>query len=297
MVKSGAMGTFRLAGLGMLTVAAVSCGQKAGDQSQLKIYGGKKTTSGEWLSTVAITGANGRMFCSGTAINPRLVITAAHCVQGSDNPNSLRVYTGDGTEGGAVSPQYKTVKFAYSPKYGRNPGGWNDIAYLVLDHDLNLPANAYVPVLTDETEIKELLKAGVTSHIVGFGNRDGGGFGVKYEADAPITTVNDIEVGIGNNGKDSCQGDSGGPAYGQLKSGEWRVYGIVSRGGACGLGGIWGLMHANICWVEKDSGVKLGLPAGFCDKDAPTPPTDETPEIDPSSVPGEEPVTAPTPSI
>ena len=95
------------------------------------------------------------------------------------------------------------------------------------------------------------------------GNRDGGGYGVKYEVDVPITKVGDNEVGLGNNGKDSCQGDSGGPAYARLKNGAWRVFGVVSRGGACGTGGIYGRMNANICWVQEDSGVDLGL-SEFC---------------------------------
>jgi V8-like Glu-specific endopeptidase len=253
-------------GWGFLASAVLGCGAVEDTASELKIYGGKKTKAGEWLNTVAITSGSGRMFCSGTVVHPRLVITAAHCVQGMSNPNSLRVYTGEGVEGGQVSPQYKAVKFDSSPKYGRNPGGWNDIAYIVVDKDIQVPSSAIVPILTDEEEAAELLKKGATSRIVGFGNRNGGGFGVKYETDAAVTSVNKNEVSIGNNGKDSCQGDSGGPAFGQLANGQWRVYGVVSRGGACGTGGIYGIMSANICWIQEDSGVSLDLPEGYCDK-------------------------------
>ncbi len=253
-------------GWGFLASVVFACGSQQDQDSALKIYGGKKTKAGEWLNTVAITNSSGRMFCSGTVVHPRLVITAAHCVQGTSNPSSLRVYTGEGVEGGSVSPQYKGVKFAASPKYGRNPGGWNDIAYIVVDKDIAIPSSSIVPILTDADETAELLKKGVNSRIVGFGNRNGGGFGVKYETDAGITSVNDNEVSIGSNGKDSCQGDSGGPAFGQLANGEWRVYGVVSRGGACGTGGIYGLMSANICWAQDDSGVALKLPEGYCDQ-------------------------------
>ena len=66
--------------------------------------------------------------------------------------------------------------------------------------------------------------------------------GLKYEVDT--TVVKNIstsipydalsEIAVGGGGKDSCNGDSGGPVYGQLKTGEWRVYGVTSRGGACG---------------------------------------------------------------
>lgn len=257
--RPGVLASF---GLSCLASGLLSCSASEPQDSQSKIYGGIKTKAGEWLSTVALV-SNGRMFCTGTAISPQLVITAAHCIQGSSNPRRIGVYVGEGSEGGRVTAQYTVEKMAYSPKYSRNVEGWNDIAYLVLDKPMDLPESAYIPVLTDAEETAETLQTGLTSYLVGFGNRDGGGFGVKYEVDVAITKVGDNEVYLGNNGKDSCQGDSGGPAFAKLSNGEWRVYGVVSRGGACGTGGIYGRMNANICWIQEDSGVDLGF-TDFC---------------------------------
>jgi len=249
-------------GLCVAAAGMLGCGPVKEEGSQTKIFGGVKTKDGEWMSTVALV-SNGRMFCSGTAISPTVVITAAHCVQGTSNPSRLGIYVGEGVEGGRVTPQYTAIKAAYSPKYSRNLDGWNDIAYLVLEKPIDLPKTAFIPVLTNTEETAALLQTGLDSYIVGFGNRDGGGFGMKYEVDVAITKVGDNEVSLGNNGKDSCQGDSGGPAYAKLESGDWRVYGVVSRGGACGTGGIYGRMNANICWIQEDSGVDLGL-AEYC---------------------------------
>ncbi|HYX38136.1 MAG TPA: trypsin-like serine protease [Oligoflexus sp.] len=249
-------------GLSCLTVGLLSCSASEPQDSQSKIYGGVKTKAGEWLSTVALV-SNGRMFCTGTAISPKVIITAAHCIQGS-NPSRIGVYVGEGNEGGRVTAQYTAVKLNYSPKYSRDIEGWNDIAYLVLDKPLDLPEMAYIPVLTDADETDAVLQTGLDSYLVGFGNRDGGGFGVKFEVDVAITKVGDNEVALGNNGKDSCQGDSGGPAFVKLKNGDWRVFGVVSRGGACGTGGIYGRMNANICWIQEDSGVDLGF-ADYCE--------------------------------
>lgn len=238
---------------------AVGCGQVDDTSSDTKVYGGSKVASGAWQSVVAITQKSSGMYCSGTAIAPTVVITAAHCAKGFSAAN-VAVYTGNGVEGGRVQGQYPAKVIKYSPLYNTT----NDISYIVLSKPLDLPASAYVPVLTNKAEIAELTKIGATGHIVGFGNRDDGGFGVKFEVDASVTQVTSNEIYIGGSGKDSCNGDSGGPVFGKLANGEWRVYGITSRGGACGTGGIYGLMHANICWVQESSGVNLGLPAGTC---------------------------------
>lgn len=260
----------------LMAVISVACGEAGQQTSESKVYGGNAVAKGAWQSTVALSSGRS-MYCSGTAISPYVVISAAHCAVGK-KPSSVTVYTGDGKDGGYVKGQYQVAKIVASPDYNGNKG--NDISYLVLKTPLDLPESAYIPVLTDAKEIKELLAVNAKAHIVGYGLRNGGDFGLKFEVDTTVvknisTLLSydaDNEIAIGGGGKDSCNGDSGGPVYGQLKTGEWRVYGVTSRGGACGTGGIYGLMHANICWIQKDSGINLNLPAGVCG-DAPSDPT------------------------
>lgn len=250
-----------------IAMLAIACGspETATQNSKLDIYGGSKVEKGEWRSTVAITN-NGTMFCSGTVVHPRLVITAAHCVRTIGNARSLGVYVGLGREGGQVQQITAVEKFAYSPRYSQGFNGWNDIAYLKLAEDINVLEENIPQILTKPEEMEEILQVGKTVRLVGYGVRDDRGFGLKYEVDAPITSFNSNEVKIGRNGRDSCQGDSGGPAYGQLEDGSWRVFGVVSRGGRCGTGGIWGRMSANICWVQSSSEVDLALPEGTCEE-------------------------------
>ncbi|RYZ66998.1 MAG: trypsin-like serine protease, partial [Proteobacteria bacterium] len=230
------------------------------------IYGGKATAQGEFYSAVAITNRYLGVFCSGTAITPTVIVTAAHCVEMLQTPADNYVYVGSGKEAGQFLGQFQVKSAKANPNYSPwASSGQNDIAYVTLAEPIPLPASAFVPVLTKKSEIAEVIRSGKATRVVGFGDRSDRGYGVKYQVDAPITRIGSNEVGIGGNGKDSCQGDSGGPAYGQLANGQWRVFGVVSRGGACGSGGIYGLMHANICWVQKDSGIDLGLPKGTCD--------------------------------
>ncbi|MBC7658908.1 MAG: trypsin-like serine protease [Chitinophagaceae bacterium] len=240
-----------------------ACG-KTDSHATLSIYGGRPVLNEQRLNAVALTDNNG-FFCTGTAVTPTLVITAAHCTDG-ESPDNVRIYVGNGITGGNMQGQYAVTKFVANPLYNQaDPESDHDSAYLVLKTPLDLPASAYTPILTDPVEMKELLRDGQDTYLVGFGIDKKQNAGIKNEVKAKVRKVLGSEVSLGGAGRDGCQGDSGGPAYGQLTSGEWRVYGITSRGGDCGNGGIWGLMSDNICWVAKDSGVTdLSLPAGTC---------------------------------
>lgn len=261
-------------GSGFFALASSGCGTSEPSLSNEKIFGGSRVESGRWMSTVAVIDKYIGMKCTGTAVNPYLVITAAHCVVGFKATNTS-IYVGDGREGGSVRGQYPAEAMLAHPRYSRYGSG-NDIAFIKLKEPLPLPESAYVKILLESEEAKELLATGARARIVGFGGRNDGGSGVKFEVDTKvvprISLTHDpkTEVAIGGGGFDSCQGDSGGPVFGQLANGEWRVYGVTSRGGACGSGGIYGLIHANICWVQSNAGVDLDLPEGYCDGDSTT---------------------------
>lgn len=246
-----------------VSLLVLSCG-KAKSLSELSIYGGQSVPAAQHLNVVALTDTDG-IYCTGTALTPTLVVTAAHCILDEEDQSAIKIYAGTGQEGGMVEGQYPVLRLEASPRYhSYNSGSAFDVAYVLLAKPLELPATAYVKILTDESEIKELLVPGTPSTLVGFGARNKNGFGMKYEVTAPVRKVSANEVEIGGEGRDACQGDSGGPAFGMLKSGAWRMYGVVSRGGDCGTGGTWSLLHKNICWIQKASAVDLNLPTDFC---------------------------------
>ena len=223
----------------------------------LKIYGGTKVEKDKWPSAVALTSKKG-IFCTGTIVHPTLIITAGHCLSRIKSPDEIKIYLGEGEEGREnVHGQYEVKSFKISPDYGWSFGAWNDMAYVISKESLPIEENEIPEILVDEEEQKQIIRLHKEVHIVGYGKREGGKIGIKYEAIAPIVAYDRKEVDIGGEGKDSCTGDSGGPAYGQLENGQWRVFGIVSKGSLCGWGGTWARMSAQICWLLKDSGYKL----------------------------------------
>ncbi|RYZ53190.1 MAG: trypsin-like serine protease [Proteobacteria bacterium] len=251
-----------LLGLGLLI--EVSCGPQPKSTSEAKIFGGRPVLSGNRLDAIALTDEEG-IFCSGTAVSPTLVLTAAHCAVDL-TAEDVRVYVGAGETGGMQVGQYAVEKVAVNPLYDENDQDkGSDSAYLLLKNPIDLPPESFTTILTDPAEAKELLRGGSDTYLVGFGWNKKDVIGVKYEAKGVVRKLFETEVSLGGKGRDACQGDSGGPAYGLLKSGEWRVYGITSRGSDCGQGGIWGLMSANICWALKDSGaLDVKIPAAYC---------------------------------
>ena len=233
----------------MLSFLLLTCGMEE-PNSSLQIYGGKPVRSG-WQSAVGITDNKG-LFCSGTVVHPKLVITAAHCVKGS---RGMRVYVGNGRDGGKVQGQYRVKSARISPKY---KGKDNDIAYLLMANTIKISKSDIPKILFKKSEINKIIRKGNKVVLVGFGERENKRSGSKYMVSAPIKKVNQNEVSIGGNGKDSCYGDSGGPAYGYIGK-SLRVFGVVSRGGKCGRGGIWGRMDANACWIQNSSKINLNL--------------------------------------
>jgi len=205
------------------------------------VYGGDTVASCGWPTTVSLGGS-----CTGTLVAPDVVIYAAHC---GANYDWIRfgeyAYSGDGR-------WVSTDRCEIYP--GGGPGDGDDFAYCMLSEAVDdVPI---VPILMGcETDI---LQPGQPTTIVGFGNADNGPYGYKRAVTAPIQyQTSSGEIRIGGGGKDSCQGDSGGPVYVQLDDGSWRVFGVTSYGGACGVGGFYSMMHHGMQWFEDRTGRDL----------------------------------------
>lgn len=139
--------------------------------------------------------------CSGALIAPRVVLTAAHCV---DRPGDYEVFFGSdaGGEGTRISARTAVVHPAFD-----DASNANDLALLWLDREA--PADP-LPALASPLDAAA---AGAEVRLVGFGSSAAGAMdaGVKREGTAVISAVAATTFDIAPQPAMSCQADSGGP--------------------------------------------------------------------------------------
>lgn len=218
---------------------------------QQPIVGGKAATLCQWPTAIISNGYG----CTGTLVNPKVVITAGHCVAES-SPSTTFTF-GEGERG----PRSVKARCTANPNFDINsnaPG--NDISVCVLDQPVtDVPI---VPVLMG-CEVDKALQKGSMATLVGYGATGPSqqGFGTKRLVNVPIVSVNHTygEVTMGNPQVGACNGDSGGPAYVKLADGTWRVFGATSRGtgAACASGSVYTLISDYMKWIEKTISIDI----------------------------------------
>jgi hypothetical protein len=242
-------------------VALAGCGQTATDASATKITGGQPVPESQSdarrLSTVALTtdvvmhegqpspiSAN-HSFCSGTIVGPRVIMTAAHCIQKFDETTHVKLdehilpHDTDyliyfGTNVSPTGTWVRAVTAIPHPDWdpaqtlsGQPTAAPNDIGVIILEADI--PAGAQVaqigsPSSTLPSSI-QLAGFGVTT------SRDNNDTGVLRQVDVPNNgaDANIKRIQVGSFGRGACAGDSGGPAY-AMENGHLVVVGATSTG-------------------------------------------------------------------
>lgn len=254
--------------------------------SRALIKGGQFARPGEYPSTVALTSADGTIFCSGTLLTERLVLTAAHCLKGRAS-TQLRIHIGNGAEGGRVQADLHEVdSFQIHPGYGsyqEDKSELLDIAWMKLKEPAKgFEAEDFALPLLDWREIGESLQPGNEVRLVGFGCQDHPSparfpectLGPKKWADALFIEIAPLRVGVVAKTGIALQGDSGGPAFVKLKNGAWRVIGATatkfdshsSRDDAA-----YSLLFPSACWLAESSGAPLPGADAHCAPQVPDP--------------------------
>ncbi|MFE0043536.1 S1 family peptidase [Streptomyces albireticuli] len=205
------------------------------------VVGGTRATQGEFPWMVRLS-----MGCGGALYTQQIVLTAAHCVDGSGPNTSITATAGVVDLQSSQAVKVKSTQVVQAPGYD---GSGKDWALIKLAKPVNLPTLK----IADNTAYNN-----GTFTVAGWGAATEGGSQQRYLLKANVPYVDDAtcqkaygsaltpgdEICAGylaQGGVDTCQGDSGGPMFRKDNAGAWIQVGIVSWGEGCARPGYPGV--------------------------------------------------------
>ncbi|MFD7631363.1 S1 family peptidase [Streptomyces sp. NPDC059851] len=222
----------RTLAVGAVALAAASLQPGTATASPAPVVGGTRAAQGEFPFMVRLS-----MGCGGALYTQQIVLTAAHCVNGSGNNTSITVTAGVVDLNSSSAIKVKSTKVLQAPGYN---GQGKDWALIKLAKPINLPTLKIAETKQYDTG---------TFTVAGWGATREGGSQQRYLMKASVPFVSDasckssygsslvpaeeICAGYAQGGIDTCQGDSGGPMFRRDDSNNWIQVGITSWGQGC----------------------------------------------------------------
>ncbi|GGX13431.1 S1 family peptidase [Streptomyces chryseus] len=247
---------------------------KDGDRPSAYIIGGVEKANGSYpfMSALLNKGrgsAVDRQFCGGSLLATNVVLTAAHCVEGT-KAKTVEVTVGRTVLSNKKQGSLRNVTdIVVHPRYAKGQEAY-DMAFLMLDK----PVRGTAPVLLPTLGTDALIRPGASATVAGWGNTNTEipSFPDRLRAvNVPVLSHIEcraaypgydkgVNVCAGVEGKDSCQGDSGGPLFRKLpgRQGVYQI-GIVSYGDGCaeqGAPGVYAYTGSAKLWKTLDESAK-----------------------------------------
>ncbi|OEJ23582.1 peptidase S1 [Streptomyces agglomeratus] len=270
-LAAGAALTLCISGASTAQAAPVA---KDGDRPSAYIIGGAAKPNGTYPFMAALLNkgrdsAVDRQFCGGSLLSQDVVMTAAHCVEGT-KAKTIEVTVGRTLLSDKRQGSLRNVAdIVVHPRYAKGNEAY-DMALLILDKPVRGTAPVHLPTAGTDA----LIRPGASATVAGWGNTDTEV--PKYPdrlraVNVPVLSHieckasypgydKSVNVCAGVEGKDSCQGDSGGPLFRKLpgRQGVYQI-GIVSYGDGCaeqGAPGVYTYTGSAKLWKTLDESAK-----------------------------------------
>jgi len=231
MMHWGRLSKAVVTGLAVAAFGGIALATPAAAGPDTDVVGGTRAAQGEFPWMVRLS-----MGCGGALYTTQIVLTAAHCVNGTGPNTSITATLGvvDLQDPNRIRVQSTYVLQA--PGYNGNGKDW---ALIKLATPVSLPT---LPIATTTA-----YNSG-TFTVAGWGAASEGGAQQRFllKADVPFISdsscrqsypslilAEEICAGFSQGGVDTCQGDSGGPMFRRDAANAWIQVGITSWGNGC----------------------------------------------------------------